>query len=236
MCAPEMHLPGFRRTRILQPGVLGCRRRRQLEQQLWLRPSRVYRRNSSLSKLQICSFWRGGCSKTSSGPWTGISVLDNIQSKYSWGAMPATSWKAIGGAKFREGHARKTQILVLVVIITNVLGNVSLSHGMHQVGRIVSASPLDYVRAFANPWTILGICVLVIWMLTDLALLSRADLSFVLPVTASAYVLVAVGGHFILHDHISWARWTGIALITLGVILAEETPDRTTNGTRGRLL
>ena len=63
----------------------------------------------------------------------------------------------------------------------------------------------------------------------DLALLSRADLSFVLPVTASAYVLVAIGGHFILHDHISWIRWTGISLITLGVILAEETPDRTTN-------
>src|SRR5438270_7659668 len=122
----------------------------------------------------------------------------------------------------------KTHILVLLVIVTNVFGNVFLSRGMHQVGRIVSASPLDYLRAFANPWTILGICVLVVWMLTDLALLSRADLSFVLPVTASAYVLVAIGGHFILRDHISWVRWTGIALITLGVILAEETPDRTT--------
>jgi drug/metabolite transporter (DMT)-like permease len=129
-------------------------------------------------------------------------------------------------------HARKTQILVLVVIVTNVLGNVSLSHGMHQVGRIVSASPLDYVRAFANPWTMLGVGILIIWMLTDLALLSRADLSFVLPVTASAYVLVAITGHFLLHDHISWLRWTGIALITLGVILAEETPDRTTKVTR----
>lgn len=150
--------------------------------------------------------------------------------------MPVTSLKPTRAAKLRDGHARKTQILVLVVIITNVLGNVSLSHGMHQVGRIVSASPLDYVRAFANPWTILGICVLVVWMLTDLALLSRADLSFVLPVTASAYVLVAVGGHFILHDHISWVRWTGISLITLGVILAEETPDRTTNKPPGRPL
>ena len=144
--------------------------------------------------------------------------------------MPATLSQP-AAANLRSGHARKTQILVLVVIVTNVLGNVSLSHGMKQVGRIVSASPLDYLRAFANPWTLLGICVLVIWMLTDLALLSRADLSFVLPVTASAYVLVALGGHFILHDHISWARWAGIVLITLGVILAEETPDRTTKQT-----
>ena len=149
--------------------------------------------------------------------------------------MPLTLLKPITSANFREGHARKTQVLVLVVIVTNVLGNVSLSRGMHQVGRIVSASPLDYLRAFANPWTIVGICVLVVWMLTDLALLSRADLSFVLPVTASAYVLVAIGGHFILHDHISWERWTGIALITFGVILAEETPDRTTKAPPERL-
>jgi drug/metabolite transporter (DMT)-like permease len=106
---------------------------------------------------------------------------------------------------------------------------------MHQVGRIVSASPLDYVKAFANPWTILGIAILAIWMLSDLALLSRADLSFVLPVTASAYVLVALFGKFLLHDHISWERWMGILLITGGVILAEETPSRTTKGPPERL-
>ena len=154
--------------------------------------------------------------------------------------MPATSLKPVRGARFREGHARKTQVLVLVVIVTNVLGNVSLSHGMHQVGPILAGSLLAYLKEFAraleNPWTLLGICILIVWMLTDLALLSRADLSFVLPVTASAYVLVAVGGHFILHDHISLARWTGIALITLGVILAEETPDRTTKKPPERLL
>lgn len=141
--------------------------------------------------------------------------------------MPATLSQLTMG-NLRSSHARKTQILVLVVIVTNVLGNVSLSHGMKEVGPIISASPLDYVRALENPWTLLGISVLIVWMLTDLALLSRADLSFVLPITASAYVLVAIGGHFLLHDHVSWLRWTGIVLITLGVILAEDTPDRTT--------
>lgn len=129
-----------------------------------------------------------------------------------------------------RSHSRKTQILVLIVIVTNVLGNVSLSHGMHQVGRIVSASPLAYVKAFANPWAIIGVLILSIWMLSDLALLSRADLSFVLPVTASAYVLIALLAHFLLHEQITWPHWVGIILITLGVILAERTPDRTTKG------
>jgi drug/metabolite transporter (DMT)-like permease len=43
-------------------------------------------------------------------------------------------------------------------------------------------------------------------------------------------VLVALLGHFFLHDHISWQRWLGILLISGGVILAEITPSRTTKG------
>lgn len=136
----------------------------------------------------------------------------------------------------KPANRSRTQVLVLLVVATNVTGNVLLSRGMHQVGRIVSASPADYVRAFVNPSALIGIVILAVWMLSDLALLSRADLSFVLPVTASAYVLVAIGGHFFLHDHISWLRWIGILLITGGVILAEETPERTTKGAPEHLL
>ncbi|HET7208756.1 MAG TPA: EamA family transporter [Terriglobales bacterium] len=133
-------------------------------------------------------------------------------------------------------EVQKTRLLTAIVVATNVAGNVMLSLGMHQVGRIISASPLDYIKAFADPWTVAGVCILVVWMISDLALLSAADLSFVLPVTASAYVLIAIVGHFFLHDRISWVRWVGILVITLGVILAEETPARTTEGPPERLL
>ena len=126
-------------------------------------------------------------------------------------------------------HRRRNQILILVVIVSNVIGNVALSHGMHQTGAIVSASPLDYVRAFARPWTVIGVAVLAGWMISNLALLSRADLSFVLPITAGGYVLIAIAGHFFLGERISAVRWIGIAAIALGVILAEETPSRTTD-------
>src|SRR5437667_11459691 len=120
-------------------------------------------------------------------------------------------------------EVHKTRLLTLLVIGGNVVGNVLLSHGMRQVGKIVSASPLDYARAFANPWTVAGVLVLALWMITDLALLSRADLSFVLPVTASAYVLIALAGHFLLHERISAQRRVAIVVITLRVVLAEET-------------
>ncbi len=131
----------------------------------------------------------------------------------------------------------KTHVLTLVVVVTNVLGNVSLSHGMRQVGRVVTISPkvhalsvslYIYGLAFLNPWVLAGVAVLILWMIMDLALLSRADLSYVLPVTSVAYVLIAVLGKFVLQESISWTRWTGIAIITLGVVLVGETAPRTT--------
>jgi len=127
----------------------------------------------------------------------------------------------------------KTHVLSALVVLTNVVGNLCLSHGMQQVGRTVSASLADYIPALLNPWVLAGCGTLAIWMISELALLSRADLTFVLPVTASAYVIIAITGHFILGDRISWIRWLGIVLITLGVVLAEETPSLTSySGTR----
>jgi drug/metabolite transporter (DMT)-like permease len=98
---------------------------------------------------------------------------------------------------------------------------------MQEVGTIVSASPVDYLRALMNPWVLAGSSTLAMWMISELALLSRADLTFVLPVTASAYVLTALAGHFLLGDEISWQRWLGIVIISVGVFLAEETPSLT---------
>lgn len=114
-----------------------------------------------------------------------------------------------------------------MVVLTNVTGNICLSHGMQEVGTIVSASPVDYLRALMNPWVLAGSSTLAMWMISELALLSRADLTFVLPVTASAYVLTALAGHFLLGDEISWQRWLGIVIISVGVFLAEETPSLT---------
>lgn len=120
-----------------------------------------------------------------------------------------------------------THLLTAVVVVTNVVGNICLSHGMQEVGRMVPAPLAGYLRALLNPWVLAGTCTLAVWMISELALLSRADLTFVLPVTASAYVLIALAGHFLLGDHISWQRWLGIVVISLGVVLAEKTPSLT---------
>ncbi len=121
----------------------------------------------------------------------------------------------------------KTHILTLVVIATNVIGNIFLSRGMHNM-QVLSWSPLPYLHAVLNPWVAIGVLILTVWMITDLALLSLADLSYVLPVTATAYILIAILGHFVLDEPISPMRWAGIVVITLGVMLVGKTPSRTT--------
>lgn len=128
-------------------------------------------------------------------------------------------------AQTTTDHRRRTQLLVLIAIATQVGGNVFLSYGLRRAGAIVS--PLDYLRAL-NLWTIAGIIMLSVWIITDLALLSRADLSFVLPVIASSFVLIAILGHFALGERVSGIRWLGILMISFVVLLAETTPDRTT--------
>lgn len=123
---------------------------------------------------------------------------------------------------------RKTAIFTVIVILANVGGNFALSIGMRHVGRTVSGSPLPYLVALLNPWVALGVCLLALWLLSNLSLLSWADLSYVLPVTAIAYVITAVLGHFVLDEGVSAIHWMGVLCITAGAILVGRTAPTTT--------
>lgn len=125
----------------------------------------------------------------------------------------------------------KTRILTSIVVLTNVFGNFSLSLGLKN--RVLAASPLAYLEALVNPWVTLGVSLLILWLLSRMALLSWADLSYVLPVTSIGYVLAVVAGRVFLLEQVSWERWAGAFLITAGVALVGTTPLRTTRRFRG---
>ncbi len=117
--------------------------------------------------------------------------------------------------------------LALAVVFFNVTGNYFLSVGMRSLGPLVSPAPLDYIRALFHPLVMLGVVLLIGWLISQLSLLSWADLTFVLPITALAYVIAAVLGALVLHEHVSGWRWTGVALIGLGVFVVSHTKART---------
>ena len=115
-------------------------------------------------------------------------------------------------------HARlrlKTWCFAVVVVFSNVFGNFFLKRGMPPE----LATPLAYITVLFHPWVTLGVLLMIVWMLSRMALLSWADLSYVLPVTAVGYVLVAIVGKVLLDEQITMKRWAGIGLIVAGVAL-----------------
>jgi drug/metabolite transporter (DMT)-like permease len=124
-----------------------------------------------------------------------------------------------------EGVHAKTRLWAAISVISNVAGNSALTHGMHELGAIGN-TPAALIGALFHPWVALGVTLLIVWTFAHMALLSWADLSYVMPVTAIGYVVTAFAGKFFLGEIVSPARWMGIVLITAGVTLVGRTDPR----------
>jgi uncharacterized membrane protein len=122
----------------------------------------------------------------------------------------------------------KTKLLTAFVVLTNVLGNFSLSWGMKHQPTQLADSPLVYIQTIFSPWVLLGTTLLVLWLLSRMTLLSWADLSYVLPVTSIGYVLTAFLGKYFFAEQITWQRWLGTLAIMIGMILVGLTTPNTT--------
>ncbi len=91
----------------------------------------------------------------------------------------------------------------------------------------VGFDPAVYLQAMLNPSVALGITLLILWLLTRMALLSWADLSFVVPVTGIGYFLAAVLGKLFLNESITSAQWLGTFLIFAGTVMVGTTRQKT---------
>jgi drug/metabolite transporter (DMT)-like permease len=106
------------------------------------------------------------------------------------------------------------------------MGNLSLAWGMRHFAKALSVDPLPYVQAMLSPFVALGVITLILAQLTRMALLSLADLSFVLPATASGYIFSAMLGKVFLNEQVSSVQWLGTLLIVAGIALVGSTPTR----------
>jgi drug/metabolite transporter (DMT)-like permease len=123
----------------------------------------------------------------------------------------------------------KTYFILLLFIAQKALGNLSLAWGMKRLPPSSGADPLLYIRAIFDPFVALGIAALILALLTRMVLLSLADLSFVLPVTAAGYVIAALLGHFVLHEPVTGRRWLGTVLICIGAALVSSSASSSTS-------
>jgi drug/metabolite transporter (DMT)-like permease len=82
------------------------------------------------------------------------------------------------------------------------------------------------LQALLNPFVALGIAMLVLALLTRMALLSLADLSFVLPLTATGYIISALLGKMFLGESVASHQWLGTFMIFAGVAFVGTTPEK----------
>lgn len=117
--------------------------------------------------------------------------------------------------------------ILFAFLASKAIGNLGIAVGAKRFPQTLGLDPLAYLRAMADPALAGGIILLILALLVRMALLSRADLSFVLPVTAIGYVFATVLGKFVLGEHVSAARWAGTFLIVAGAALVGSDDHRT---------
>ncbi len=102
-------------------------------------------------------------------------------------------------------------------------GEMFVSRAMKEIGEVTSFRPAAIarvvLRALGQPWMWAGLAMMALAFFSLLVLLSRANVSFVVPVTALSYVMAAFGGRFFLREQVSAGRWVGVWLVCLGVAL-----------------
>ena len=121
---------------------------------------------------------------------------------------------------------RKYLVLAGITIFSTA-GDSLLARGMKDFGGVSPHNLPGLLLAILHPWVAIGILFLLTFFACYMSALSWADLTYVLPATSLAYVLVALIGHFRLHEEISPTRWLGIALIAAGVGFVAAGPSVT---------
>ena len=114
-------------------------------------------------------------------------------------------------------------IFFTTIVAAGTGGELCVSRAMKNVGEATSFHPAEIVRtivrALREPWMWVGVSMMALAFFALLGALSIYNVSFVVPVTALSYVAGALGGLVFLRERVSFWRWIGVLLVTIGVTL-----------------
>lgn len=116
-----------------------------------------------------------------------------------------------------------TFLLLAVLICGSTGGEIAITYGMKATGEPARLRPRAILiflgRAVCNGWFWVGIPLMAVSFYALLVLLSWQPVSFVIPASALSYVVGTLGAKYILREDVTAARWAGVILVCLGVIL-----------------
>ncbi len=112
--------------------------------------------------------------------------------------------------------------LIAIVVLANSAADILLARAMRRTAG-PSAAPAGFLatagRVLRNRDFLLSLAASALALFAFVAVLSRADLSFVFPAVSLIYVANAFGAKHFLGERVTARRWAGIALVCIGVAL-----------------
>jgi drug/metabolite transporter (DMT)-like permease len=115
-------------------------------------------------------------------------------------------------------------IFYFLIICAGTGGELCVSRAMKAVGEVKDFRPAALVgvivRALRVSWMWAGLGLMATAFFSLLAVLSRQNVSLVVPVTALSYGAGALGGKFFLGEKVTPRRWAGVLLVCIGVAVA----------------
>jgi multidrug transporter EmrE-like cation transporter len=113
--------------------------------------------------------------------------------------------------------------LLALLVLGSTGGEIAITWGMKAVGepeRLRLRPMLQFLgRAFRNGWFWCGVPLMALSFYSLLLLLSWEPISLVIPASALSYVVGTLGAKYILREEIGVARWAGVILVCIGVLL-----------------
>jgi uncharacterized membrane protein len=115
-------------------------------------------------------------------------------------------------------------LLILFIGLTfESTGIVFLKKGMMRMQEAKSLTFGEVCRVIKagamNRDIVLGIFFQALFFACLLMLMSKNDISFLWPLTALSFVFATLASIWFLHEHVSPARWAGVAFIMIGAAL-----------------
>ena len=117
----------------------------------------------------------------------------------------------------------KLLLILIIGLIFEAVGVVSLKKGITQIGevkKVSAAETLRVVKAGAtNTNMLLGVFCEALFFASLLILMAKSDISFLWPMTGLSFVFATFAAMWFLHEQVSPIRWVGVVCIMIGAAL-----------------
>ena len=117
----------------------------------------------------------------------------------------------------------KTMGLMFIAVIAVTIGDIWMSQAMKSIGEVnitgVRSLWATAVKVFSTPKVWMATACMAMFFFMWISVLSWADLTYVLPLTALTYVFNAMLAPKMLGETVTPTRWLGVILIAIGVAI-----------------